>query len=148
MKKGINENKFTVIVFAIFVGLFIIGALLYGMIMPSTGKPVYGNRLDGIEKVALKEDGQKKLVEALEKEDIVDTASVDIKGRIINVIITVKEDTSVKSAQKLADVITKNLTKEQVDYYDLQMFVKNKKEGSEGFPFIGYKGNKSKGFTF
>ena len=148
MKKGLKENKFTVIVFVIFLGLFIVGAVLYGIIMPSSGKPVYGNRLEGIEKVALKEDGQNKLKEALEKEDIVESASIDIKGRIINVIIEVKSDTKVKTARKLSEVVTKNLSEGQIGYYDIQLFVKNKNKDAEGYPFIGYKGNRSKGFTF
>lgn len=147
MKKGLKDNKFTAIVFAIFLALFIIGALLYGMVVPNNGKPVYGNRLEGIEKVELKEDGQKKLKDALEKESIVESAKIDIKGRIINVIIEVK-DAKVKTAKKLSDVILDNLTKEQIDYYDIQMFVKNKDKDAKGYPFIGYKGNKSKGFTF
>ena len=148
MGKMFKDNKFTFIVLIIFIVLFVIGAVLYGIVMPSSGKPAYGNRLDGIEKVALTKDNENKIVSALEKEDIVASAKTDIKGRIINVIIAVKEDTKVKEAKKLSDVIIKNLTEAQVGYFDIQMFVTCKDKKQEGYPFIGYKGNKQSKFTF
>ena len=46
--KELKQNKFTTIVFCIFLGLFLIGWLLFGLVMPKNGEPVYGNRLDGI----------------------------------------------------------------------------------------------------
>jgi len=51
--KELKENKYTTIVFCIFLGLFLVAWILYGMVMPKTGTPVYGNRLEGIEEVEL-----------------------------------------------------------------------------------------------
>ena len=62
--KELKENKYTTIVFCIFLGLFLFGWLLYGMVMPSAGEPVYGNRLDGIEEVEITEELTKENIEA------------------------------------------------------------------------------------
>ncbi len=148
MSKGLKNNKFTFIVLAIFVIMFVFGAVLYGMVMPSNGKPSYGNRLDGIEKVQLSNGDKEKIISALEKEDIVSSAKIDMKGKIINVIIEVKSDTKKSKAEDLSSVITKNLTEGQIGYFDIQMFVKNQDKEKEGYPFIGYKGNKKNKFTF
>lgn len=146
--KGLKDNKFTFVVLAIFVIMFIFGTVFYSMIMPSNGRPQYGNRLDGIEKVALSKDDQSKIVNALEKEKSVLSAKIDIKGRIINVIIEVGEKTKVSDAEDLSSIITKNLTEAQTGYFDVQMFVTNKDKDSKGYPFIGYKGSTSKKFKF
>ena len=146
--KGLKDNKLIFVVLAIFAIMFIFAAVFYSMIMPSNGRPQYGNRLDGIEKVQLSKDDQNKITEALEKEKSVSSAKIDIKGRIINVIIEVEEKTKVSDAEDLSSIITKNLTEAQIGYFDIQMFVTNKDKEKKGYPFIGYKGSTSKKFKF
>lgn len=146
--KGLKDNKFTFVVLAIFVIMFVFAAMFYSMIMPSNGRPQYGNRLEGIEKVALSKEDQNKIIESLEKEKNVSSAKIDIKGRIINVIIEVEENTKVSDAEDLSGIITKNLTEAQTGYFDIQMFVTNKAKDKKGYPFIGYKGSTSKKFKF
>ena len=58
----LKQNKFTTIVFCIFLGLFLIGWLLFGLVMPKNGEPVYGNRLEGIEEVKVTEEQTADLV--------------------------------------------------------------------------------------
>ena len=150
-KKLINEikkNKYTTIVFCIFLGLFLFGWLLYGMIMPSSGEPIYGNRLDGIEEVEVTKDEEDELIKALEEKKYVNSASIHISGRIINVLVEVKEDTKTASSRALNTTITKVLEDDQKDFYDIQLFVTNEKEDAKGYPIIGYKSATAKKFTF
>lgn len=144
----VKDNKFTIIVLVIFGIMFVMGAVFYSMVMPSNGKPAYGNRLDGIEKVELSSSDKNKITSSLEDEKIVKSSKVDIKGRIINVIIEVNEGTKEKAAKDLTDVVVKSLSEAQVGYYDIQVFITNESKDAEGFPMIGYKTNKVNKFTF
>lgn len=146
--KELKENKFTTTVFLIFLFLFILGWILYGMVIPKSGKPVYGNRLDGIEKVEITNDEKEKIISSLKDEKIVSSAKTDIKGKIVNVIIEVKSGTTTKTAKKLGSTVTKNLSKSQLSFYDIQLFITSENQKSKNFPIIGYKSSTAKGFTY
>ncbi len=146
--KELKENKYTTIVFCIFLGLFLFGWLLYGMVMPSAGEPVYGNRLDGIEEVEITDEQQDEIVKAVEEKSYVNSASVHISGKIVNVIVEVKEGTKTASSRALNTTVTKVLEDDQISFYDIQLFVTNENENAKGYPIIGYKSATAKKFTF
>ena len=148
MKSELKKNKYTIIVFVIFVILFILGWMLFGLVMPKTGSPVYGDRLKKIEGIEVKDDQSKKIIDDLKAKDFITDATIDIKGAIVNVIVTVKEKTEVKTAKEAGDIILKVLDDKQKSAYDVQLFVKNEKDNINGYPFIGYKNSSEKGFTY
>ena len=144
----LKENKFTTIVFCIFLGLFLIGWLLFGLLMPKKGEPVYGNRLEGIEKVEVTNAQTSDLIKELKNEDFVISASTHISGRIINVIVETKKGTKVSSAKSLGKIVLKSFDQEQLDFYDIQLFLNNEDQDAKGYPLIGYKNSKDKNFVF
>ena len=144
----LKENKFTTIVFCIFLGLFLIGWLLFGLLMPKKGEPVYGNRLEGIEKVEVTNAQTSDLIKELKNEDFVISASTHISGRIINVIVETKKGTKVSSAKSLGKIVLKSFDQEQLDFYDIQLFLNNEDQDAKGYPLIGYKNSKDKNFLF
>lgn len=149
--KIINElkgNKFTTIVFCMFLGLFLIGAIAFGLVMPKTGTPVYGNRLDGIEEVEVTTDQTNELIKNLKEEDFVVSASTHISGKIINVLVETKEGTTVKKSKTLKDIVLKAFEDEQKSFYDIQLFITNEKDDANGYPIIGYKNSSAKSFSF
>lgn len=151
MKKLLDElkkNKFTTIVFFIFLVLFIIGWIVFGLVMPKTGKPVYGNRLDGIEKVQVTDTETNDLIKALKEKDYVTTASTHISGKIINVLVEVEEGTSKSKAKSLQDEVLKAFTDDQKNFYDIQLFITNENKDAKGYPMIGYKNSTDKNFVF
>lgn len=151
MKKLLDElkkNKFTTIVFFIFLVLFIIGWIVFGLVMPKTGKPVYGNRLDGIEKVQVTDTETNDLIKALKEKDYVTTASTHISGKIINVLVEVEEGTSKSKAKSLQDEVLKAFTDDQKNFYDIQLFITNENKDEKGYPMIGYKNSTDKNFVF
>ena len=105
--KELKQNKFTVVVFCIFLGLFLLGWLVFGLVMPKSGEPVYGNRLEGIEEVKITEDQTSDLVKELKSKDYVVTASVHIKGRIVNVLVETKKGTKTSTAKTLNKIVLK-----------------------------------------
>ena len=151
MKKLLDElkkNKFTTIVFFIFLVLFIIGWIVFGLVMPKTGKPVYGNRLDGIEKVQVTDTETNDLIKALKEKDYVTTASTHISGKIINVLVEVEKGTSKSKAKSLKDEVLKAFTDDQKNFYDIQLFITNENKDAKGYPMIGYKNSTDKNFVF
>lgn len=149
LKKELKENKFTTIVFCLFLGLFLIGAIVFGLVMPKTGgTPVYGNRLDGIEKVEVTTDQTNELIKNLKDNDNVVNASVHISGKIINVLVETKEGTTVKKSKALKDIVLKAFEDDQKSFYDIQLFITNEKKDAKGYPIIGYKNSSDKNFTF
>ena len=154
--KEIKRNKYSIIVFCIFVALFIMGWSLFGLIMPKTNGEQYGNRLDSIKEEygdlqkaeeATKEAGG-KIVETLKKKSYVNDAHIDIKGKILNIIVEVKSGTSEKTAKELGDVVLNSANDKTKKLYDLQLFITNEKKDAKGFPIIGYKNFKEKSFAF
>ena len=97
------------------------------------------HRLDGIEEVEITSKQEKNIVSKLEEKDEVKSVDTDIKGRILNVIITVNDDVELDPAKALASVITENLEEDQNGYYDIQVFIKKSNEEDTRFPIIGYK---------
>ena len=148
LMKELKENKFTTIVFLIFLGLFLIGALIFGLVMLKTGKPIYGNRLDGIEKVEVTKDQTNELVKNLKDKDYVTSASTHISGKIINVLIETKEGTSIKKAKTSKTIVLKAFEEDQKKFYDIQLFITNENKDAKGYPVIGYKNSSEKNFVF
>lgn len=146
--KEIKSNKYTMSVFCLFLGIFIVGWLVYGVVMPSAGKPVYGNRLDGIEEVRIDDDKKEKIVKSLEEKSFVTHASVKINGKIINVIVKVKDETTPATARALNTTVTKNLSEKELSFYDVQLFLTSENEKSKNYPIIGYKSASDAKFTF
>ena len=139
MKKFIKNNKLTVITFIICLVFVILVFAIKPTFFPDEGRAIYGDRLDGIEEVEITSKQEKNIVSKLEEKDEVKSVDTDIKGRILNVIITVNDDVELDPAKALASVITENLEEDQNGYYDIQVFIKKSNEEDTRFPIIGYK---------
>ncbi len=144
----LKQNKYTTIVFFIFLFLFLIGWLIFGLVMPKNGEPVYGNRLDGIEEVKVTNDEKDKLVTELEKRKYVNKASVHVNGKIINVLVETTNGTKVGTAKTLKKVVLEGFSKDQLSFYDIQLFLTNEISTAKGYPAIGYKNSNDNNFTF
>ena len=146
--KELKKNKYTTIAIIVFFVLIILGFVLYKFLFPNQGKPVYGNRLDGIENVAISTNDLKDLDEKLSSNDKAVKSKSDLKGRTVNVILTVKKQTSVNDAKALTSAVTKEFDKEQLSYFDFQVFIVSESEEDKGYPIIGYKSKVNDSFSF
>lgn len=108
------------------------------MFFPAEGTALYGNRLDGIEEVELSNNKLNKIASALEDNESVKEASVSVQGKIIEVIITAQDDTTVDAVKGLNTIILDALNKDEKGFYDIQIFVTKDTDASD-FPIIGYK---------
>jgi len=149
--KELKRNKYTMIVFFIFLGLFILGAIVFSIVMPSTDEnKKYGNRLDDIEEAGavITKDETAKIESAVKNKSFVNSASTSVEGRIINVIVEVKKGTDVKDAKSLGNTVLDAISDKQKKLYDVQLFLKNEDKDAKGYPMIGYKNSSDKGFVF
>lgn len=146
--KYIKKNKLTVFIIVIFVLVVFIGAYLYNLLFSGGGNEAYGNRLDGIEEVEITKDQYNSIKEKIKESESVTKVTTDLKGKIVNIIITVKDDVSKDNAKKIAASSLSEFDEEQLKFYDIQIFVKKDNEKLNDFPIIGYKQNGKDGLTW
>ena len=147
MKNFIKNNKVTVVAFIICVIFVILVFAVKLTFFPNEGTAIYGDRLDGIEEVEITDKQQEDIIKALEDKDEVKKVSCDIKGRTLNVLITVNDDVELDPAKALTSSITDNLEEDQTSYYDIQVFI-SKDNDDTRFPIIGYKHQNKDGFSW
>lgn len=140
----------------IVVAVLVLALLIYGfcnLFLSTTGKSVYGTRLDGIEEVLPTDDEISKVKEEIGALEAVNTIEYQLQGRIMNFIIDVKDGTDLITAHGLADKLLPYFTDAQKSYFDIQVFVTSKEETKEEdetslYPMIGYKHKTSVGFSW
>lgn len=134
--KFIKKNKSTIVGILVFI-LALAGILaVKGVLSSDEGKAIYGTRLKGINEVKIT-DSQKKEVENKLANDT-KKVEVSVAGRIINILITAKEGTSLEDAKKLGDKAVEAFSSAEKKYYDIQIFITNEKNKAQ-FPIIGYR---------
>ena len=133
----IKKNKVTIIIIGIFaICVFLIMGIINAF-FPEEGVALYGNRLDGIDKVAVSDATLKELEDKF-KEDAVASVSARTSGRIIEIVIVVNDDVAPETAKIYGAKALEVFSDEQKAYYDIQVFAKKNIETAE-FPIIGYK---------
>lgn len=112
--------------------VIIVSLLLYFTSQISNSK--YGHRLDDIAEHPV-ETEINELKSSFESNDKVLSTSIDVKGKIIYVNLTVKAELQNNDIQTLCTESLSKLTDEQKTYYDIQYIVKR-----DGFnPYLGSK---------
>ena len=143
----IRKNKFVIIAIGVFLILVIIAFQVVNMFFPEEGKALYGDRLDGIEEVELSDKALSGIAAKIEEDAAVKEASVSVAGKIVEVIITVQDDTTVEAAKGLNTIILDSLKKKEKSFYDVQIFVKKDTDAAD-FPIIGYKHHAKDSFSW
>ena len=141
VKKHIN--KFVALgVIALIVAALLI---LKGIFFPAESKAIYGNRLEGRNKVKITEEEKNKVKSELAE----GTSSVNVRiaGRIIYVNVVVNDDVSKETARGLGDKAVAVFSDNEKAYYDIQILLDNK-ANKEQFPIIGYKHHTSSAISW
>ena len=135
IKKFIKKNKMTVIVV---ICCLILTILLKLTFFPNEAKAIYGDRLEGLTESRIKNSDLEQIESNLKEKDGVEKVTTAFSGRILNVIITVKEDMTVDKVKSLPDEVDKALDEKQKKAYDVQVFIKKTKDDDK-FPVIAYR---------
>ena len=140
----IKRNKKLLVVIAVFLVALVAGIQLKNILYPSGGA-IYGNRLDGIKEVELAKDLDRQIQEKLK--DFVSKVEVRTSGRIVNITMIVNPDISASVAKDNSKKIFELFAEKQLNYYDIQVFLKKETDATD-FPIIGYKHQNKDGFTW
>ncbi len=144
----IKRNKYTIIVVIVFVLLIFIGAKAMELFFPNSGKAIYGDRLDGIEEVEIKDSKMEQVLAEMKEDPIISDISQITRGKLVTFSIVVNDDVTIDAAKPLADKAIASFEDDQKSYYDFQVMIsKNNKELTD-FPIIGYKHHDSSGFSW
>jgi len=144
----IKKNKLTSFVILIFIIVVILASYVYNTFFGSGRSEAYGDRLDGIEAVEITKEQYDNVKEKLMENEKVTKVTTDLQGKIVNIIMTVKDEVNKADAKKIVEGALKVFDKEQLAFYDIQIFVKKDNEELNDFPIIGYKQNGKDGLTW
>lgn len=133
--KWVKKNK-NIIIGIIVLIIVICAALgIKWLFFGNSNSAIYGNRLEGINKVKITREKQKKVQDSVANGR--NSVKIRLQGRIINLIFTVDAETTLEEAKALGQTAVDQFTEEEKKYYDIQIFVLNDKNSQ--FPIIGYK---------
>lgn len=132
----IKKHSHIIVGVIIIAFLVIIAIMAKNFFFPEDATAYYGTRLEGIEKVKIKEK-TKKGIKAVYKGSA-KSVNVRLAGRIIYIDVVVNDDVSVDTARELSNKAFEELSEEEKKYYDVQYMINNEKE-KDHFPIIGYK---------
>ena len=147
--KFIKKHKTLVIVSIILLVILVLGVFaVKSMFLIGNETDKYGNRLDGIEEVQIKNDQIKTIEEEMKKIEGIKSFNFDIEGRLVYIIIEVSNETAVEVAKGYANKVLEQLEDEQKSYYDIQAMITSDSEESEVYPIIGAKHKTSTSFIW
>ena len=142
----IKKNKFTIIAVILFTALVFCLYEVKELFFPNEGKAIYGDRLVG--KVDVADEIYEKVEEKLKENEKVTKVDARESGKLINISMTILDDTSIEDAKKLIDNILEPFNDSQRGYYDFQVFINKENKAENNFPIIAYKHHNSSEFVW
>lgn len=145
------KNHKGVIIFLIALIAIGISMFLFARSILLSGKEgtIYGNRLQGIDKVKLNDDTLNKIVSDIKANEQVVSASKRLEGKLLNFTIDVKKEMNVETVKKLSDIILSALKENEKSFYDIQVIITcNEEKESDIYPIMGYKHRTSAAFVW
>ena len=164
MKKLLKNKKFVIVAVLVLIVLICL-ILLKGIFYPNGRVYIKGNRLDGIKDIKFSSSDKDKVIKAIKSNEKVESAKINIHGKIVNVIFNVAKDTSVDDAKAIANESLNNFSDAVKGYYDIEYIITmDKEEGTKEqvtdedgkvkevvtklFPIMGYKNSSSEGLVW
>lgn len=139
--KGFYKNN-RVYVILMVVSIVCILSVLIGIVVyfaKQSTQDVYGNRLEGIEAVPLKDDRFTEMENVVKESELVNKVNVSLKGKLIYVVVTLNDGTP-QDAENISVKVMEKLSEEEKAFYDIQfMFTSTSKSEDNVFPIEGYK---------
>ena len=151
------KNHKTEFILLVTVGLILLVSVIMFLVVWFQGtNNKYGDRLNGIEKVELKDGYMKSLLSKIkeEKEYVIED-SYNLEGRLLSVSVKVKSYTDKNETKKIGDIIKENLKEDELSFYDIQLYIsfeeddkKEENEENKVYPIIGYKHKTNDSFVW
>lgn len=143
--KLIKKYKFTTFVVILFIIMVFGCYYIYQMFTTNTGKSVCGGRSGYVE--ITPEEYNKLQSNIVDGSDVL-SLNTNISCEVFSVSITVNDNMTKDKAKKIGESIIKELTNEQLSYYDIQVSIKKNNASLNDFPIMGYKQNALNKFSW
>lgn len=136
----LRNRIYIVLVLFVLFGVFVF-VTMKAYLDPVDENAVYGNRLEGIESVKITNERKNEVNNFIKEDENVTSSSVDIQGKIVNISIKVgSKDNTIDKMQERGKLIIEKFSKEEIAFYDFQIFIKNE---DANYNMIGYKNKKN-----
>lgn len=132
----IKKHKVLVIIISIILVTLLFLFILLKAFIPSGNE--YGNRLKGIDKVVISSKDINKWEQIIKKREKIKEVSINVQGRLINILIKVEEDTNIDDIKDYSKEKLEIFDENELNYYDIQFYIINEKDNIEHYPSIGY----------
>lgn len=142
IKKIWKENKIVVLFVGVILLIILVFFLMIFPLYSTRSGSDYGNRLDGIEDVAINDSVNDDVESYFENTDKVKKVTTNLKGKLYNITITVKDGVDINEVIDLSPEFLSNFDDEQLKYYDFQIFI-TATIGEETKTVVGYKSKNS-----
>lgn len=146
MKRKLKQNRVLLALAVIIIISLILIAIGLVSYFYGNNDDKYGDRLKDKDKYPISENISEEIKSLYEKN--VNDVKVDVRGKIIYIILNVDKDTSSIDAQSYAENALEKFTEEELKYYDIQFMITCKDEEKEEdmelvYPLEGYKNSNS-----
>ena len=141
LKKFYHNNRIYCILMIISIICIICIATAFALFFfNQTSGDAYGNRLNGIDSVTIVDSHKKEIVAFLEEQEIVEKATINIKGKIVYINVYLNKGKTA-DAQGIAIKTLDKFTEDEKNFYDINYtFVKESTDEEDtSFPIMGYK---------
>ena len=140
IKKSWNENRVLFVLMTILVICLILIATVVLDYFLGTSKDKYGDRLEGIKKVAFTDKRIKEIENKVAEDEKISKCEVTQIGKMIYVTITFNDGITLVEAEGKAANTVELFNEKELKFYDINYtLVQDKKENNEGFIIMGAK---------
>lgn len=124
-----------IIAFAIILIILISGIMIYKNLFADSGS----NRFEGIENYKLTNDEINSVKEKLNELQNIDDINIYTNSKIIKIFVKLTDDVEFEQVKNISSQVLTSFKEENLNYYDVEIFVESLNENSQTYPKIGYK---------
>ena len=149
LKEIWSNNKVLIILGVILLGCFVAIICVTISFFLGKDKSVYGDRLNEIKDVKITEVFQNEYISKLKENEIVSSASIDVRGKVVYVIIHFVGDTTLLDAESKAALSLQEFSEDILSHYDIMFtLICDKTDNSEGFTIMGARNATGSGLNW
>ena len=142
MKSLWKNNKIAILFCFVIIVMVTVLAILILPLYSSRSGSVYGNRLDGIKKVAIKDSTDNEIEKIYLGTEKVKKVKTDLKGKIYNILVYVNDGVDLNEFMNISNDVLTKFEEKQLKYYDIQFFIISNSEENKK-TIVGYKNKDS-----
>ena len=142
--KKLKANYKLIVVILIVIVFLVLGMFIYKNLFQDNNS----NRLENIENYKLTKKEKNSVKEKINELENIDSVDIYTNNKIIKIFVELKEDIDFDDVKEVSNELIDNFSSDNLEFYDLEIFVTSKNEESKVYPVIGYKHKTNSEFTW